>query len=172
MWGLSRVHYAASLYTQSNMIERNGYVVPCGNKSPGSANRASEPEAILAKIELMRMGVPADQIRPEKHSIDSATNLANVEAEGLLPADEPVAIVAHEKHLDRIMTLIALGIVVPKPDSYPKEPESFQARLATRAILLGISKDSPNSTKRITKRSELAWKITNSLLRVTDYHQA
>ena len=139
-----------------------------------------EAEAILAERELVRMGIPAERIHPERHSIDSATNLANVEAEGLLPADDPVAIVAHRRHLDRILTLIAsktlrrdyLGVVVPRPDSWPEEPESFAARVATRAILFGVSKNTPDAATKITKRAQRAWSIANRIYKTTDYHRA
>lgn len=135
------------------------------------------PEADLMRTELLSLGVTADQIYVERHSIDSCTNLLRCEAEGLLGKQgKPVGIVAQADHLARILADIAprvmrrpyLGIVAPSAGRGPRETVS--ARVASRLILAGLPGDPRRACEIGSVRAARLWSVAMRLGFDAGYH--
>jgi hypothetical protein len=184
--GANRAELAAKFYIEQALEMRNGVIVPAGYKTPAENNGApwspednpSEvfigiPEAELMRRYLIARGIGATTIRAERYSIDTVTNFVYAERGGYFPDDRPVAIVAQEEHLDRMLKIIAprtlrrdyLGVVVPEtgPD---KEHDSFLARIFSRSALLGITPETENAVETTTRRVNGMWTGVNFTRRV------
>lgn len=167
----------------AGVLGRLGVVVPSGYKTPSDTNGGpwrspltgeifqGTPEAYAIREVLLDSGVPDRHIRVEAHSIDTVTNFARIEAEGFLPDDEPVAIVAQSEHLERIIDVVAprtlrreyLGVVVPESGE-PDHDGRFN-RLASRAILFGISPTDDTIVDITTERATRMWTVVNATKR-------
>lgn len=127
--------------------------------------------------ELAGLGVPSQDIRIERHSIDTVTNLALSESEGHFGDPRPVAIVAQRAHLHRIMYYIAprvlqrrfVGVVVPEST---EEHESLWPTVASRLVLLGISADPEEVATTSLRRAARLWRIARALGGGRSYHTA
>jgi hypothetical protein len=110
-------------------------------------------------------------IRVERKSTDTVTNFTRTEAGYFFGDDRPVAIVAQEQHLERIMRVIAprtlrrdyLGLIVPENGQV--WTEGFARRALSRAILLGMNPYTPKLVEKTSRRSELVWKVVNGVRR-------
>jgi uncharacterized SAM-binding protein YcdF (DUF218 family) len=181
---IQRVKYAATLYTEGHFAERSGVVVCSGYKTPaeslgidhiieddqGRVERfVGMPEADSAADFLIPLGVPRTAIRRERHSIDTVTNFARSEREGHFGInDHPVAIVAQESHLERMIKEIAprtlkrpyLGVVVPEEDG-KANVDGRAALLVTKFILRGITPETPDMIKIVDRRARMVWAGVN-----------
>src|SRR5882762_4785672 len=92
---LDRVHLAGSVYSRQRLDRRAGRIVCSGYKTPADSRGArwspadapteffsGIPEADLMRQVLVSLGMRADSIRVERHSVDTVTNFARAEAEG------------------------------------------------------------------------------------------
>jgi hypothetical protein len=167
----ARVLVAKELYAWcGGRIVCSGYKSPADMKgtpwspgdSPGEVFRGV-PEADGMRSVLISLGVAAEVITVERHSIDTATNFARCEAEGHFAGEAPVAIVAQAAHLRRILDVVApktlrrgyLGVVAPETE--PAYTEGRLPRLASRLILRGLHPDAPDLTEVTTRRAEALW---------------
>jgi hypothetical protein len=186
--GRDRVRVAGELYVRCGLAERAGRIVCSGYKSPGDTKGApwspgdspgevfrGVPEADGMRSVLILMGVAADAISVERHSIDTATNFARCEAEGHFAGGSPVAIVAQAAHLRRILDVVApktlrrdyLGVVVPETGT--GYTEGRLPRLASRLILRGLHPDAPDLAEVTTRRAEALWRAAGRM-RVVPRH--
>jgi hypothetical protein len=177
--GLLRVQVAANLFGALDLAHRGGQIVCSGYKTPGDINGCNwapddapdekfigVPEADLMKWELMKLGVPSSVIRTERHSIDTVTNLLRSEFEGYFGDELPVAIVAQEKHLQRILNVIAprvllrpyLGVIAP--ESMKDRSEGNLASLVSWMILFGLKKDTREGIKVAERRARRIWAVS------------
>jgi uncharacterized SAM-binding protein YcdF (DUF218 family) len=181
----ARVLQAADLYTHHDLAERGGRIVCSGYKSPADTKGAvwspgdspdeiftGVPEADAMRRKLISLGIASAVIHVERHSIDTTTNLAHSEAGGYFGDDRPVAIVSHEAHLRRILEVVApktlkrefLGVVVPQ--SGAKDTEGWLPRLASRAILRGITPDTPQIVELTSLRAARVWNLAARMQRL------
>lgn len=181
----ARVDHAGSLYLEAGLT---GRVVCSGYRTPGDLNggewlpdgQASEafvgvPEADSMRRALLELGVPDDVIAVERHSVDTVTNFVRAEAEGHFGDDRPVAVVAQEAHLRRIMRIVAprvlrrayLGVVAPEP-RVPDSDGTLPA-LVSRLVLWGLRADTENLLAVTERRVNSAWRAAR-YLRTHDYH--
>jgi vancomycin permeability regulator SanA len=120
------------------------------------------PEAKLMKAYLIDTGVPETAIRAESRSIDTVTNFLRSEFEGFFGDTRPVAIVAQEAHLQRILSIIApqtlrrpyIGVVVPQTN--PEEENRF-ANLASRVVVSHLPSDCNRAIAHATARANFIW---------------
>ncbi|MEV4348035.1 YdcF family protein [Actinoplanes sp. NPDC049596] len=183
---LDRVAVAQALFDR--VVRRaQGRVVCSGYKSPidqkGTPWRSDDapdrtyrgvPEAELMRRELLRRGVPADAVRAERESIDTVTNFLRAELEGHFGDARPVAIVAQEHHLHRMIAVIAprtlrrayLGVIVPEKDP---QAESPLATLASRLIVTALPRKPGPAIQQATIRAEVIWR-TARLAGMRRYH--
>jgi hypothetical protein len=172
---LDRVAVAKALFDR--VVQRaHGRVVCSGYKSPMDFQGApwhsddapqrtyrGVPEAELMRRELLRQGVPADVVRAECESIDTVTNFLRAELEGHFGDDRPVAIVAQEHHLDRMISVIAprtlrrpyLGVIVPEKDPRAESP---LATLASKLIVTALPQKPGRAIHQATVRAEWIWR--------------
>src|SRR6266498_3411635 len=172
-----RVTYAGALYRQLNLGEQCGRIVCSGYKSPADRRGApwspedvptetfaGIPEADSMRQVLRSLGISDAVIRVERYSIDTVTNFVRAEAEGSFGDDRPVAIVSHRSHLERILQIVAprtlkrrfLGVAVPEGD-HPLI-EGRLPRLASRAILLGVTPYTPGIVEIADRRAARIWR--------------
>jgi hypothetical protein len=108
------------------------------------------------------------QRRVEPHSINTITNFTEAERWDLFGANDkrPVVIVSQAAHLERILDTIArktlrrpyMGAVVP--ESSEPDADSFAARLASQAVLFGISQrrlSAEQMARTAERRSRRVW---------------
>lgn len=179
----ARVLVAKELYAwRGGRIVCSGYKSPADTKgtpwspgdSPGEVFRGV-PEADGMRSALISLGVAADAISVERHSIDTATNFARCEAEGHFAGAAPVAIVAQAAQLRRILDVVAprtlrrdyLGVVVPETGA--GYTEGRLPRLASRLILRGLHPEAPDLTEVTTRRAEALWRAAGRM-RVVPRH--
>lgn len=180
--GLERAVYAARVWKELALTAKDGVAVACGYKSPGDFGGIDFvmpgdpmvyqgiPEADLLARAMQSRGVPAERLRIERHSIDTATNLVNAESGGYFPDNKPVAIISQEEHLDRIINRVApkvlrrefVGIVVPEAAN-DRDHDGVFAGLATRAILLGITPETEGIAGIVYSRAETLWRFASRL---------
>ncbi|MEV6345993.1 ElyC/SanA/YdcF family protein [Actinoplanes sp. NPDC051851] len=174
--GAERVAVAAALFAEV-VAARDGVVVCSGYKSPSDLTGApwttpeapgeifqGRPEADAMVAELIASGLASSRVRPERHSLDTVTNLLRSEHEGHFGDARPVAIVSHRSHLRRILSVIAprtlrrpyLGVAVPRPDT----PPSRLVTLASLIACVGLPTDPSRAIAAATRRSELLWSAT------------
>ena len=187
--GLERALYAAAVWEELGLTHKEGVAITCGYKSPGDFGGdpymiaddptvyRGVPEADLLARVMQNEGVPGERLRVERHSIDTVTNLVNAESGGYFPNGQPVAIVAQEEHLDRIMKHIApktlrrdfVGIAVPEI-ACDRDHDGVLASLASRAVLLGLTPKTENIAKIVQSRAELLWRIVSKMPIGHNYH--
>jgi len=144
-----------------------GRVVCSGYKTPVD-HRDGLPEAEMMKAELVRQGVPGESIVAESRSIDTVTNFLRTEIEGFFGDDRPVAIVAQQHHLDRMMTVIAprtlrrgyVGVVVPEQRPGREGP---LVTLVSRIILTGLPDDPEPRIETAERRARHIWRAAELL---------
>jgi len=130
---------------------------------------------------LVKKGIKLGSIREERQSTDSVTNLAFLERDGLLPPDEPVAIIAQAEHLDRILAVIVpktlrrpfAGIVAPEA-SEELDRDTRAARTVSQLVLLGIfpSRLNPEMLAgKVDRRVRAMWALTRFLGGAHSYNQ-
>jgi hypothetical protein len=158
-----------------------GNVVPSGYKTPGDNNGLEivlfdeetgsyniyrgNPEAYSGGLLLHKRGVHRQHISPEMNSIDTVTNFVRSEQGGHFGRQDerPVAIVAQEGHLERMMDHIArktlrrdyIGVVVPELEG--PDADSLMARFFSQAVTLGLNPNSRDVVRRTDKRAQLLW---------------
>jgi hypothetical protein len=178
--GEVRAQCAADFYIEQELDVQGGVVVASGYKTPAdkrgdvwSPEDSSEtfrgiPEAYAYRAFLMRRGIASTAIRVEPHSIDTVTNFARSEREGHFPDGRPAAIVGQEKHLERMLGIASktlkrdfLGVVVPEEGE--PEPDSFWAKLESRAVLLGVHPNTPHIIGRTTLLAQSIWTGVNGI---------
>jgi len=181
---MDRVAYGARLYHSGGFAEKSGVVVCSGYKTPAETlgmNHLIEddqgesfwfvgvPEAHSARDLLIRLAVPEDVVRREMKSIDTVTNFTRTEYEDHFGEDDdrPVAIVAQESHLERMISEIAprtlrrdyLGVVVPETGE--KNVDGRAALLVSKLILAGIQRDTPDIIEVTDRRARRVWAGVN-----------
>ena len=179
---LERADYAATFFIDQQLEDSNGVIVPTGYKTP--ADKTGEPwtplgqtletyigipEAESMRLVLLRRGIGKAAISVERDSFDTVTNFVYAENRGHFPDDQPVAIVAHEKHLERMIKIIApktlrrdyLGIIVP--DVEPRDNDNIFAKVESSLVLVGIRPDSRRIIEKTTSRANKIWSIVNFL---------
>lgn len=178
----ARVIHAHELYTEIDLNTREGRIVCSGYKSPSDESGepwtcadasgavfCGVPEADSMRTALIERGVPEAAIRAERRSIDTVTNFVMSEAGKYFGDARPVAIVAQQQHLHRILDIVArrtlrreyLGVLVPEnptPDS-----ESCLARLVSRYVLRGMTADNPRLEDVTVARVNCVWRIVRRL---------
>jgi DUF218 domain len=180
--GIARTDQAADFYIDQDLESRGGVIVPSGYKTPAEnhgkpwcpEDSPSEvyigiPEAELMRRRLLERGIGATAIRADRHPIDTVTNFTSAEAGGYFPDGRPVAIVAQEEHLARMLKIIAprtlrreyLGVVVP--ETGPKEHDSIFARMFSRVALLGITPETEDAAEITMRRVQRMWQGVNIL---------
>ena len=184
--GLDRVTVAKALFDRvvrraHGLVVCSGYKSPVDSKgTPWHFDDAPErtyrgvPEAELMRRELLRQGVPAESIRAECESIDTVTNFLRAELEGHFGDDRPVAIVAQQHHLERMISVIAprtlrrpyLGVIVSEKDPRAESP---LATLASRLIVTALPHEPGRAIERATVRAERIWR-TAKLAGMRQYH--
>jgi uncharacterized SAM-binding protein YcdF (DUF218 family) len=130
------------------------------------------PEADIMRDKLVSLGVSRDDIRVERHSIDTVSNFLRSELEGYFGDHRPVAIVAQRSHLQRMLSVIAprtlsrpyLGIVVREANETKESP---LACLVSACILLRL----PGATERSIAVAETRVRRTWRLARLIDPRQ-
>lgn len=180
----ARVEHAVAVYVELRLAEKNGLFCCSGGATPFDKNGQpwshpmrrrlyrGRPEA-TSMIELAReLGIPEGYLREEPDSWDTLTNLIFTEERRLLGDDRPTAIVGHEEHLvralkiaQRISTRPFIGIAVP--EGQVRDRDTWQARLATNAMLTGLRPDLPNVYDRACRQSRWVWRCLGQ--RVGDY---
>lgn len=176
--GMTRVKHAAALYLETRPA---GRVVCSGYRTPGDLNGGTWsppgsaegfigiPEADAMRAVLVEEGVPERAIEVERHSMDTVTNLVRVEAGGHFGDDRPVAIVAQEAHLTRILRVVAprvlqrdfLGVVVPDPTG--QDEDGQMPRLVSRMVLFGVNGNTENLVALTERRVTRIWKAARRL---------
>jgi uncharacterized SAM-binding protein YcdF (DUF218 family) len=172
----ARVLQARALFTELGLGARDGRIVCSGYKTPADDHGGAwspqdspaetftgVPEADSMRRELLALGLPAESIRVERHSINTVTNFARAEAEGHFGDDRPVAIVAQEAHLIRMLRVVAprtlrrgyLGIVAP--ESGAAVYDGRVSRLASRILLFGVTAETPGLVDVIERRIARVW---------------
>lgn len=183
---LRRTRYAAALYHQWGLADRDGLIVCSGYKSPADVDGvpwsppdAPEerfvgiPEADLMRDILLAEGISNRVIRVERHSIDTVTNFVRTEVAGYFDAGTAVAIVSQEGHLRRILDIVAprtlsrpfLGVAVA--DSTRRTVEGMATRLASRVILFGVAPETHGILAITDRRAHRVWSVMNVVLRAT-----
>ncbi|GEM_PF-1747155 len=158
-----------------------GNVVPSGYATPGDSNGLEvvlfdeetgsyniyhgNPEAYSGSLLLRKRGVYQEHISPEMNSIDTVTNFVCSELGGHFgwQDNRPVAIVAQESHLSRMMKHIApktlrrdyIGVIVPEPQE--PDVDSLMATFFSRAVILGLNSNSRDVVRRTDKRAHMLW---------------
>jgi hypothetical protein len=136
--------------------------------TPEAYGQAELLQAITPELQATYgHGIPSSVQRIEPHSIDSITNFTNTEAEGLFgEGDErPVAIVSQASHLERVMqhaapkTLRRDYIGIAAPDEGEPFTDTPLAALASRAILLGVSRriSAEKAQARSNRNARVVW---------------
>lgn len=183
---LERVKFAAKLYKELDLQARGGMIITSGYKSPadslgvpGIFRRGYDgvPEAELLKRQLIKEGMPAEKIRTENDSIDTAMNLTYVEYGSYFPDDNPVGIIAQQSHLNRIIHRIAphvlrrkyVGIIAPEVAA-GKDNDTWLAWFASWFIMRGMKPGSSDAKDTVQKRAAMLWKIARFLPLTKDYH--
>lgn len=185
-----RAIYAGYVFIDHELEAANGVLVASGYKTP--ADKAGDPWSVengfspsdddvkfQGKPEAdstgeiwLEMSISEESIRRERRSIDTVTNFARTEAENYFPDGRPVAIVAQEKHLERMIDHIApktlrrdyIGVVVPEGDN--PDQDTFFARLESQAVLLGIRPNSHYIVQRTEFSARAIWGGVNLVRRV------
>lgn len=176
--GIARTDCGADFYEDHDLSSRHGVIITSGYKTPAENNGdpwhppdeptesfVGIPEGELMRLQLLMRGIGAEAIRAERHSIDTVTNFTFAEAGGYFPDRRPVAIVAQEEHLDRMLKIIAprtlrrdyLGVIVP--ETGPKELDSIIARIFSRVVLVGVTPKTENAADITKKRVQRLWRI-------------
>jgi hypothetical protein len=180
---VARARFAGQLFIDLQLRTSQGLLIASGYKTPkdkagrawsveNAFNPAEEdepfigiPEADLtAELWMHEFGISDDSIRRERHSIDTVTNFVHAENKGHFPDDRPVAIIAQEAHLQRMIDIIApktlkreyIGVIVPE-EVGRTDQDTLSAQLESRAVLLGIKPNSRNIVKRTDNRAQLIW---------------
>jgi hypothetical protein len=94
-----------------------------------------------------------------------------VEAGHFFNDDRPVAIIAQQSHLRRILEVVAaktlrrdfIGVVVPEKGE--ADSDGFVPRLVSRVVLWGISTDTPGAVEIAHRRAVAIWRIVNVVRR-------
>jgi hypothetical protein len=181
---LERADFAATFYLSQQLENSGGIIIPSGYKSP--ADKSGEvwapinqktdvyrgvPEAESMRLLLLKRGIGETAISVERNSFDTVTNFVYCENKGHFPDDRPVAIVAQEQQLERIIEVIApktlrrdyLGIVVPEGEVIDRD--TVFAKIVSFIVLVGIKPDSNKIIEKTTSRASKIWSIVNSLQR-------
>lgn len=177
---MARVETAVGLYDQQ---QYDGTMVFCGYKTPvdnegdpfrpegAQQEYSGVPEADSMYSYAQLLGSRARH-SIERDSIDTVTNLVFAEQRGHFGESnhDPVAIVAQEGHLNRIIKDIApkvlrrdyIGVVV---DELPDHPDNdrLRSRVFGRAVLFGMHPEHPRLETIVPRRVEQGWA---ALLRV------
>ena len=184
-----RVNFAASFFIEQELEIYGGVIVPSGYKTP--PDRTGEPwtapdedqktyvglpEAESMKRILLSRKIGETAVRVERDSFDTATNFVYAENGGYFPDDRPVAIVAQERHLERMLKIIApktlrreyIGIVVPEGevkdgDRLAAKIQAILAMAESYYVLRGINPDSTDIIDETTKRANKAWSMIGTL---------
>jgi hypothetical protein len=171
---IARVDTAGQFYTESDLASVEGVIIGSGYKVPGDHagktwrdERGEKfegiPEAYSMKTRLIgNWGISAVNIKTDPHSVDTVTNFTNTQT--LYPDERPVAIVAQERHLERILDIIApkimrspyLGLVVPELTGQP-DKDGLSARLVSRWVARGLTPETPNASAIAQARVERIW---------------
>ena len=188
--GRDRVRQAHALYVAQNLGAKAGRIICSGYKTPTDTNGerwsppdapdetfVGVPEADSMRHELLALGTDDSAVRVERHSIDTVTNFLRVESGGHFGDDRPVAIVAQESHLSRMLEVVAprtlrreyLGVVVP--ESGPKNVDHHMSRLVSRVLLFHITPETPGPHEIVDRRIRRAWHAMNKLGLVPDAMQ-
>lgn len=170
---MARVETAVGLYEQR---QYDGTMVFCGYKTPvdsegepyvpeeGQREYQGVPEADSMYAYAKALGSTA-RCSVERDSIDTVTNLVYAEQRGHFGNNQdPVAIVAQEGHLNRIIHDIApkvlrrdfIGVVVEELADYP-DSDRLRSRVFGRAVLLGMHPDHPQIERVVPRRVEQGW---------------
>ena len=185
--GMDRV-IVAHLFYESIARSRRGGIVCSGYKSPVDLNGTKwspsdspaevfcgMPEADLMKATLVNLGVDEEDVKVERHSIDTATNFLRSELEGHFGDNKPVAVIAQAAHLRRMLSVIAprtlrrpyLGVVVGEADV---TDESVFANLVSRAVLAALPSDPQRAISVAERRVRYMWGAARAL-GVRQYHE-
>jgi hypothetical protein len=139
-----RVVVGAEFFFDHSLEQNDGVIVCSGYKTPLDRNGErgwhpedsnekfiGVPEADSMRRVLRERWIPDSAIRVERHSIDTVTNFTYTEAGDYFGEGDkrPVAIVAQEQHLDRMINTIAprtlrrdfMGIIVPEIGDIDKD---------------------------------------------------
>ncbi len=178
---------AAEVYKELRLHNQDGFVIVCGYKSPADMSGLPDsfmkgylgvPEADLMANLLVKYGVKRDVIRIERQSVDTVTNLAFAERDGLIPNDGgSVGIIAQKCHLRRIIHVIAPRIMehsyfgIVAADGVSKDRDSILANIFSRAVLFGIRDDTNDKYKVMERRVEKLWRFVLSLRGDFHYNQ-
>jgi DUF218 domain len=181
-----RVLQAHALYVARGLAAKDGTIVCSGYKTPGDvhggdwspADSPDEtfvgiPEADSMRNELLALGIDAAGIRVERHSVDTVTNFVRVEAEELFGDDRPVAIIAQESHLTRMLEVVAprtlrrayMGVIVP--EQCPKDIDGRISRLVSQAVLYGVTPGTPRLVELADRRIGWIWQVADKVTRAT-----
>jgi uncharacterized SAM-binding protein YcdF (DUF218 family) len=181
-----RIAVAQVLY---NMVVKpsGGRVVCSGYKSPIDRKGATwsptdspdeifcgMPEADIMRDGLISLGVSKRDIFAERHSIDTASNFLRSELEGYFGDSRPVAIVAQQAHLRRMLTVIAprtlrrpyLGIAVQETTVTRENP---LAGLVSAAVLRCLPDKADRAIEVAERRTTRIWRVVR-LVGVRKYH--
>lgn len=198
----SRVVHGAEFWAAHDLNQNEGSFISTGYKSPNDQTGELWSPNPNAKDPIWLQGIPeADSmdmvvgalapvlrqdygtsVAPERRridraSIDTVTNLAQMEAQQLYGTgdERPVVFVAQAEHLDRTLEEIApkvarrdyIGLVVPEIENH-HDTDSALAAFVSKAILLGISNmQTPEAVLAKTDwRARQIWKLVLTLKRL------
>jgi hypothetical protein len=170
----SRAVHGAEFWSAHNLSELGGSFISSGYKTPGDPHGSPwSPQPDAANAEWFT-GIPeadnmdrlvgnlnpllqheygaqvdASRRRIERASVDTVTNLAQMEAQDLFGKGDtrPVVLVGQTQHLERTLQYIApkvlrrdyVGLVVPEVPGRIDE-DSLLAACVSRAVVFGVSK--------------------------------
>lgn len=175
---IQRVDTAASFYVDKSLARGSGVIVTSGYKNPGDhvgepwrdeygEEFEGVPEAYSMRARLLgHTGISKANVRVEAHSIDTVTNFTN--SQELFPDERPVVIVAQEKHLDRILDVIAprtmrrpyVGLVVPELSTH-YDKDGLPAKLVSRWVVRGLTPERTDASTIAEARIQRIWQAIN-----------
>jgi hypothetical protein len=170
----SRAVHGAEFWAAHNLDEQGGSFISSGYKTPGDTNgspwspdptahdaewfsgipEADNMDRLVAGLNPLLQReygahVDAARRRIERASVDTVTNLAQMEARDLFGRGDtrPVVLVGQTQHLARTLQYIApkvlrrdyVGLVVPEVPGRVDE-DSLLAACVSRAVVFGVSK--------------------------------
>ena len=191
----NRVVIGAELFFDQRLEEKDGVIVCSGNKTPSDRNGErgwhpedsneqfiGVPEADSMRKVLRKLGIADSLIRVERHSIDTVTNFANTEAENHFGEGDkrPVAIIAQEQHLNRMIKKIAprtlrrdfMGIIVPEIGEIDRDGRG--ALLASQVVLRGVDlyMSAEEVARKTQRNADQIWRVVLALQALSPFKTA
>jgi uncharacterized SAM-binding protein YcdF (DUF218 family) len=186
---VARVEYAAMVYNLLGLARVNGRFCCSGGATPFDTNGEpwwhmmreqyynGRPEAVSMAEIAHKLGIPSCHVREEPDSWDTVTNIVFTEKRRLLGDDRPMAIVAHEAHLERALKVAKriarrpyLGIVVP--EGMRRDRDGLAARLATHAMLFGLHpymQGKYDVYDKACRQSQIVWRLLGKTTTVPEF---